>query len=61
MNDVTYVLPRDRAGVLARLRDEADLDFGPAVLDPAHVGDIQGSLGTISLRDRAPRAPGGGG
>jgi Mn2+/Fe2+ NRAMP family transporter len=45
----------DRAGVLARLRAEGDLDFGPAVLDPAHIGDIRGSLGTISLRDRAPR------
>jgi hypothetical protein len=45
----------DRAGVLTRLRAEGDLDFGPAVLDPAHIGDIQGSLGTISLRDRAPR------
>jgi NRAMP (natural resistance-associated macrophage protein)-like metal ion transporter len=46
---------RDRAGVLARLREEGDLDFGPAVLDPAHIGDIRGSLGTISMRDRAPR------
>ena len=45
----------DRAGVLARLRAEGDLDFGPAVLDPAHIGDIRGSLGTVSLRDRAPR------
>ena len=45
----------DRAGVLARLRADGDLDFGPAVLDPAHIGDIRGSLGTISLRDRAPR------
>src|ERR1700736_775038 len=45
----------DRAGVLARLRAAGDLDFGPAVLDPAHIGDIRGSLGTISLRDRAPR------
>jgi NRAMP (natural resistance-associated macrophage protein)-like metal ion transporter len=45
----------DRAGVLARLRADGDLDFGPAVLDPAHIGDITGSLGTISLRDRAPR------
>jgi CrtC N-terminal lipocalin domain len=34
----------DRAGVLARLRSEGDLDFGPAVLDPAHIGDIRGSL-----------------
>ncbi len=45
----------DRTGVLARLRADGDLDFGPAVLDPAHIGDIRGSLGTISLRDRAPR------
>jgi Mn2+/Fe2+ NRAMP family transporter len=45
----------DRAGVLARLRASGDLDFGPAVLDPAHIGDIRGSLGTVSLRDRAPR------
>ena len=45
----------DRAGVLTRLRAEGDLDFGPAVLDPAHIGDIRGSLGTISLRDRAAR------
>ena len=45
----------DRAGALARLSAEGDLDFGPAVLDPAHIGDIRGSLGTISLRDRAPR------
>lgn len=46
---------RDRAGVLDRLRAEDNLDFGPAVLDPKHIGDIQGSLGTISMRDRAPR------
>jgi NRAMP (natural resistance-associated macrophage protein)-like metal ion transporter len=45
----------DRAGVLDRLHAEGDLDFGPAVLDPAHIGDIRGSLGTISLRDRSPR------
>jgi Mn2+/Fe2+ NRAMP family transporter len=45
----------DRTGVLARLRASGDLDFGPAVLDPAHIGDIRGSLGTVSLRDRAPR------
>ena len=50
----------DRAGVLAQLRAEGDLDFGPAVLDPAHIGDIRGSLGTISLRDRGPGKPGGG-
>jgi Mn2+/Fe2+ NRAMP family transporter len=46
---------RDRTGVLERLRADGSLDFGPAVLDPAHIGDIRGSLGTISLRDRAPR------
>ncbi len=45
----------DRTAVLDRLRDSGDLDFGPAVLDPAHIGDIEGSLGTISMRDRAPR------
>jgi NRAMP (natural resistance-associated macrophage protein)-like metal ion transporter len=45
----------DRAGVLARLRADGDLDFGPAVLDPAHIGDIKGSLGTVSMTDRKPR------
>jgi NRAMP (natural resistance-associated macrophage protein)-like metal ion transporter len=45
----------DRAGVIARLRAEGDLDFGPAVLDQAHIGDIKGSFGTISMRDRARR------
>ncbi len=45
----------DRAGVITRLRDAGDLDFGPAVLDPKHIGDIRGSLGTISMRDRAAR------
>jgi NRAMP (natural resistance-associated macrophage protein)-like metal ion transporter len=46
---------RDRTGVITRLRDAGDLDFGPAVLDPKHIGDIRGSLGTISMRDRLPR------
>jgi NRAMP (natural resistance-associated macrophage protein)-like metal ion transporter len=46
---------RDRTGVLDRLRADGDLDFGPAVLDPMHIGDIRGSLGTISMRDRVPR------
>jgi hypothetical protein len=46
---------RDRAGVLARLRADGSMDFGPAVLDPAHIGDIRGSVGTVSLRDRRPR------
>jgi Mn2+/Fe2+ NRAMP family transporter len=31
------------------------LDFAPAVLDDAHIGDITGALGTISMHDRAPR------
>jgi NRAMP (natural resistance-associated macrophage protein)-like metal ion transporter len=31
------------------------LDFSPAVLDPAHIGDIEGALGTISMRDTRPR------
>ena len=46
---------RDRVGVINRLRADGHLDFGPAVLDPRHIGDIRGSLGTISMRDRAPR------
>jgi Mn2+/Fe2+ NRAMP family transporter len=45
----------DRVGVLERLRADGSMDFGPAVLDPAHIGDIRGSLGTVSLRDRRPR------
>jgi NRAMP (natural resistance-associated macrophage protein)-like metal ion transporter len=32
-----------------------NLDFSPAVLDPAHIGDIQGALGTVSMHDHAPR------
>jgi Mn2+/Fe2+ NRAMP family transporter len=32
-----------------------NLDFAPAVLDQAHIGDITGALGTISMHDRAPR------
>jgi NRAMP (natural resistance-associated macrophage protein)-like metal ion transporter len=46
---------RDRTAVIDRLREGGDLDFGSAVLDAAHIGDIQGSLGTISMHDRAPR------
>jgi MgtC family len=46
---------RDRVGVINRLRTDGHLDFAPAVLDPRHIGDIRGSLGTISMRDRAPR------
>jgi NRAMP (natural resistance-associated macrophage protein)-like metal ion transporter len=32
-----------------------NLDFAPAVLDQAHIGDITGAMGTISMHDRAPR------
>ncbi len=32
-----------------------NLDFAPAVLDSAHIGDITGALGTISMHDRATR------
>ncbi len=45
----------DRAATLSRLREAGDLDFAPAVLDEAHIGDIEGSLGTISMHDHAPR------
>lgn len=31
------------------------LDFAPAVLDEAHIGDITGAMGTIAMHDRAPR------
>ncbi|GAC1374139.1 MAG: Nramp family divalent metal transporter [Acidimicrobiales bacterium] len=31
------------------------LDFAPAVLDDAHLGDITGALGTISMHDREKR------
>ncbi|HLH65338.1 MAG TPA: NRAMP family divalent metal transporter [Solirubrobacteraceae bacterium] len=34
---------------------ESTLDFAPAVLDPAHIGDIEGAFGTVSMHDRAPR------
>ncbi|MHB8219451.1 MAG: divalent metal cation transporter [Acidimicrobiales bacterium] len=32
---------------------DEDMDFAPAVLDPAHIGDIKGSLGSVSMRDHA--------
>ncbi|MGH9207840.1 MAG: manganese transporter, partial [Acidimicrobiales bacterium] len=32
-----------------------DRDDGSAVLDEAHLGDIQGALGTIGQHDTAPR------
>ncbi len=32
------------------------LDFAPAVLDPAHIGDIEGALGTVPMRGRVPRS-----
>jgi Mn2+/Fe2+ NRAMP family transporter len=34
---------------------EENLDFAPAVLDSAHIGDITGALGSISMHDRTPR------
>jgi hypothetical protein len=34
---------------------DEDMDFAPAVLDPAHIGDIEGALGTVPMRDRVPR------
>ena len=34
---------------------DKDMDFAPAVLDPAHIGDIEGALGTVSMRDHADR------
>jgi NRAMP (natural resistance-associated macrophage protein)-like metal ion transporter len=40
---------QDAAGIVL----EDDLDFAPAVLDPAHIGDIEGALGTISSREHA--------
>ena len=30
-------------------------EFSPAVLDEAHIGDIEGALGTISMYDESPR------
>ena len=35
--------------------EEESTDFAPAVLDPAHIGDIEGALGTVSMLDRAAR------
>jgi Mn2+/Fe2+ NRAMP family transporter len=43
--------PRDLATTVL----DEDLDFAPAVLDPAHIGDIEGALGTVLMRDHAPR------
>ena len=39
----------------ALLLADPALDAAPAVLDAAHIGDIEGSLGTISMHDRSPR------
>ena len=39
----------------ALLLADPALDAAPAVLDAAHIGDIEGSLGTISMHDHAPR------
>jgi Mn2+/Fe2+ NRAMP family transporter len=43
---------------MANLEEQAgggDVDFAAAVLDEAHIGDIEGALGTISMHDTAPR------
>jgi NRAMP (natural resistance-associated macrophage protein)-like metal ion transporter len=40
---------------LSNVIEEQGLDFAPATLDPAHIGDIQGGLGTVSMHDHAPR------
>jgi len=45
------VTTRDSAAVVL----DEDTDFAPAVLDPAHIGDIQGALGTVSMRDHGAR------
>jgi Mn2+/Fe2+ NRAMP family transporter len=46
MNDTT---------TLEEVIRQENLDFAPAVLDSAHIGDITGALGTIAMDDRAPR------
>jgi len=44
---------------LAQLVQEQELDFAPAVLDPAHIGDIEGALGRIPMRQHhRPRSLG---
>ncbi len=45
------MFPRDSAIALA----DTKLDYAPAVLDPAHTGDIEGALGTVRLTDHASR------
>ncbi|MGC8513806.1 MAG: NRAMP family divalent metal transporter [Acidimicrobiales bacterium] len=42
---------RDSAIALA----DTKLDYAPAILDPAHIGDIEGALGTVRLTDDASR------
>ncbi len=48
-------LGRDQTEPAVASRQDGTLDFAPAVLDDAHIGDIEGSLGTISMHDHAPR------
>src|SRR5271157_4972976 len=38
-----------------RMTDTPDMEHSTAVLDTAHVGDIQGAFGTIRLHDNAAR------
>src|SRR5258708_18326694 len=40
---------------LSNVIEENGLDFAPATLDPAHIGDIEGGLGTVPMHDHAPR------
>ncbi|MDA8266336.1 MAG: divalent metal cation transporter [Actinomycetota bacterium] len=35
--------------------DETGLDFAPGVIDPAHIGDIEGAFGTVSMHDHDAR------
>jgi Mn2+/Fe2+ NRAMP family transporter len=40
---------------VGEIRDDAETDRSPAALDDAHLGDIEGALGTISVHDTTPR------
>jgi NRAMP (natural resistance-associated macrophage protein)-like metal ion transporter len=45
----------DQTATIEEVIRQDNLDFAPAVLDRAHIGDITGALGTIAMHDRAPR------
>ncbi|MHB8512095.1 MAG: NRAMP family divalent metal transporter [Actinomycetota bacterium] len=40
---------------IASTIENENLDFAPAVLDSAHIGDLKGAFGTIGMHDRGPR------